>query len=273
MFPIAVQLYSVRDDAHADFRKTLEQVKAMGYDGVEFAGRLAEYGFTPEEIRDMCKEIGLVPISAHVPYAAMAADPEGVLADYVTVGCKFVGVPASPPDERPGAENFYASFKKIENIGRVAKSLGLQLLYHNHDFEFTKIDGEYGLDILYSNISAEYLQTELDVCWVTVGGEDPVKYIKKYTDRAPIVHLKDFWGEKSDNMYEIIGEEGKAPERPKNFEFRPNGKGVVNFPPILEAAREAGTAWVVVEQDQPSMGLTPMESIKTSIDYLKTINK
>ena len=98
----------------------------------------------------------------------------------------------------------------------------------------------------------------------------PAEYVKKYAGRTPVVHLKDFFGEKSDDMYELIGEETK-PKRPGGFEFRPVGHGLQNFPAILKAADEAGAEWVVVEQDKPSMGLTPMECAKASIDYLRSI--
>ena len=74
-------------------------------------------------------------------------------------------------------------------------------------------------------------------------------------------------------MYELIGLEAQKPVRPDGFEFRPLGKGLQDFAPILDAAKEAGTEWVVVEQDKPSLGLTPMECAKASIDYLRTINK
>jgi len=161
----------------------------------------------------------------------------------------------------------------IETIGKAAKALGIRLLYHNHDFEFIKIDGKYGLDIMYETIPADLFGTQLDTCWVNVGGEDPAAYIRKYSGRAPLVHLKDFWGDRSGAAYELIGVENKAPMRPKNFEYRPLGKGLQDMPAILEAARDAGCEWVVVEQDSPSMGLTPLECIKVSIDFLKTINK
>ena len=62
--PIAVQLYSVRDAAAADFYGTLKQIKEMGYDGVEFAGL---HGAKPADVKAWCEEIGLNPISAHVP--------------------------------------------------------------------------------------------------------------------------------------------------------------------------------------------------------------
>jgi sugar phosphate isomerase/epimerase len=268
-FPIAVQVYSVRDDASADLRATLEKIKALGYDGVEFAGL---YGNSPADIKAMCEEIGLVPLSAHVPFIDMLKDPVGVLTQYAEIGCKYVAVPYLVPEHRPGHPNFPYVVEFINIICKTAKALGLQMLYHNHDFEFMKLDGKYALDILYDTISPDLLKTELDTCWVNVGGENPAEYLKKYTGRAPVLHLKDFFGEKSDDMYELIGIDKKAPTRPSGFEFRPVGAGLQNFPAILEAAKEAGTEWVVVEQDKATMGLTPMESIAKSIEYLKTIN-
>ena len=266
--PVAVQVYSVRDDASADLRATLEKIKAIGYDGVEFAGL---YGYAPEDIKKMCEEIGLVPISAHVPYQDMVNDAEKVLSDYATIGCKFVAVPYLKEENRPGTDDFPNVIENIKKIGAVANKLGMTLLYHNHDFEFIKLDGKYALDILYDEVPADLLQTELDVCWVNVGGEVPADYIRKYAGRCPVVHLKDFHGEKSDDMYELIGIDNKAPKRPGNFEFRPVGSGLQDFPAILKAAEESGATWVVVEQDKASMGLTPMECVTKSREYLKNL--
>jgi sugar phosphate isomerase/epimerase len=267
-FPVAIQMYSLRQDASKNLYGTLKKVKELGYDGVEFAGL---YGHTTEEVRDMCADVGLVPISAHVPYVDMLADPEGVLSQYATIGCKFVVVPYLVPEHRPDSDNFPEVIKNIAMIGGVANKLGLTLLYHNHDFEFMKLNGKYALDVLYEEVSADLLQTELDMCWVNVGGENPAEYLLKYSGRSPVVHLKDFNGEKSDDMYELIGIEKKAPARPANFEFRPVGSGKQDFPAILKAAEKAGAEWVVVEQDQPSMGLTPMECATKSREYLKSI--
>lgn len=267
-FPVAIQLYSLRDDASANLYATLKKVKSLGYDGVEFAGL---YHHTPEEIRDMCADLGLVPISAHVPYLDMVADPEGVLSQYATIGCKYVAVPYLTPEYRPDTEKFPEVVKNIEMLGSVAKKLGITLLYHNHDFEFMKLDGKYALDVLYDSVPTDLLQTELDMCWVNVGGEVPADYLLKYSGRSPVVHLKDFYGEKFEDMYELIGIEKKAPKRPANFEFRPVGFGKQDFPAILEAAKKAGSEWVVVEQDNPSMGLTPAECAAKSRTYLKSI--
>ena len=266
--PVAVQMFSVREDAKEDLRGTLEKIKEMGYDGVEFAGL---YGNSPADIKAMCEEIGLVPISAHVPYLDMMGAPKGILKKYQEIGCKYVVVPYLTEDYRPEGGNFGEVIENVKMLGKVAKEMGMQMLYHNHDFEFVKIDGKYALDLLYEEVPAEYLQTELDTCWVNIGGEVPAEYIMKYAGRAPVVHLKDFYGEKSENMYELIGIKSDKPQRPSNFEFRPVGSGLQNFPAILAAAEKAGATWVVVEQDKPSMDLTPLECIKKSREYLRTL--
>ena len=108
---------------------------------------------------------------------------------------------------------------------------------------------------------------------MNVGGENPAEYVRKYSGRAPVVHLKDFVGTKNEQMYELIGVDKKAPERPSDFEFRPVGHGVQDMPEILHAAKDAGAEWLIVEQDNPSAGNEPLDEIKKSIDYLKKINK
>ena len=268
-FPIAIQLYSVRDDMAADFEGTLKKVKALGYDAVEFAGL---YGKSAAEVKKLCEEIGLVPLSAHVPFIDMMNDLS-LLDVYAEIGCKFIVIPYLTEEYRPGNEKFADFIEGAKVLGKKANELGMKLCYHNHDFEFVKVDGEYALDILYKEVSADLLQTELDTCWVNVGGENPADYLRKYAGRAEILHLKDFVGCKSENMYALIGiDEDEKKETGGKFEFRPVGSGVQNFPAILAAAEESGVEWVVVEQDMPSMDKTPMECAEMSIKYLKSLS-
>ena len=271
-FPVALQLYSVRDFMEQDVEKTLREVKAMGYDGVEFAGL---YGYDPADLRALCEEIGLVPISAHVPLAAFEKDLEGTMAAYKTLGCQFVAVPYLSDEFRVGGERYGELTEMIKRIGEEANAQGLTLLYHNHDFEFVKLDnGEYMLDALYRLVSADLLQTQLDTCWVNIGGEVPAEYIRRYAGRAPVVHLKDFVGGKAENMYALIGiDENEEKNTQGAFEFRPVGQGVQDFPTILAAAHEAGTQWVVVEQDSPSDDYTSLECARMSAEYVTTINQ
>ena len=266
--PVALQVYSVRENAKNDLKGTLEKIKEMGYAGVEFAGL---YNYTPKEVKEMCESVGIVPVSAHVSVEEMINRPE-VFDDYKYIGCKYIVIPYLLPEQRPEGGDFRAFIEqKAKVAAKLSKEHGIQLLYHNHDFEFATLDGEYGLDILYKEIPADELKTELDTCWVNIGGEDPSEYILKYSGRAPVVHLKDFFGEKSDDMYELVGIERKAPKRPSNFDFRPVGYGTQDWKKIIGAAEKAGTEWLVVEQDNPSMGLTPMECAEKSREYLKSI--
>lgn len=270
--PVAVQLYSVRDEMEKDFYGTIRQMKELGYDGVEFAGL---FGEEPAKIKAFCDEIGIVPISAHVPYFDMLNNPEKVLSDYAEIGCKYVAVPYLTEECRPGTNGFASTVEGIRKIAQAAKALGIQLLYHNHDFEFKKVDGEYGLDILYKEVPTELLQTEIDTCWVNVAGENPADYILKYTGKSPVVHLKDFYmsGKPAGQLYALIGldEDEEKEKEPSKFEFRPVGHGMQDMPAILDASVKAGAEWVVVEQDEPSMGLSRMDSIKASIEYMRSI--
>ncbi|MBQ5591900.1 MAG: sugar phosphate isomerase/epimerase [Clostridia bacterium] len=274
-FPVALQLYSVRDAMGEDFAGTIRKVKEMGYDGVEFAGL---FDNKPADIKALLEEVGLTPISAHVAYDELIADPEKVIADYAEIGCKYIAIPYAVEERRPGAELFDDTVEGIRKFAEIAKKYGIAILYHNHDFEFKKVGDVYGLDLLYSTLSHDELQTELDTCWVNVGGEEPAKYIEKYSGRAPVVHLKDFYMSgkgKPAKLYQLIGIDDGAQdaEEEEAFGFRPCGYGVQNFPSILEACKKAGTSWVVVEQDQPSLGKTPVECAQMSIDYIKEINK
>ncbi len=268
--PVAVQLYSVRDEMEADFYGTLTKIKEMGYDGVEFAGLFNE---KPADIKAFCEKIGLNPISAHVPYYDMLANPDKVLSDYAEIGCKYVAVPYLTEECRPGTEGWSKTVEGIHKIAESAKKLGIQLLYHNHDFEFIKLDGEYALDLLYSAIPADLLQTEIDTCWAKVGGVDPAEYVLKYSNRAPVVHLKDFKGSKSDKpLYKLIGIDSEDEQEAQNtFSFMPVGYGVQDMPSILAASEKAGSEWVVVEQDEPAAGDTRLNSVKLSRDYLKKL--
>lgn len=267
--PIALQLYSVRDFIEKDFEGTLKEVKAMGYDGVEFAGL---YGHSPMEVKTMVEKAGLIAISAHVPINDLLKDIPGVVAQYKEIGCKYIAIPSLGEDRRPGHSRYEETIEDIEKIGKEARKQGMVLLYHNHDFEFVKVGEKRALDIMYETVPKEYLETQLDTCWVNVGGEDPVKYIEKYADRAPVVHLKDFVmpSKKPAHMYELIGEKNDTDKKAKEeFEFRPVGYGAQDMPSIIRACEEAITSWVVVEQDRTSMGKTSMECAKMSIDYLK----
>ena len=187
--PVGVQVYSVRDYASKDLEGTMMKLKEIGYDYVEPAGL---YGKTAEEYKAVLDKCGITAICAHVPYAEMIADLDKVISDYKTLGVSYIAVPYLGEDDRPGAKNFDTVLENIRSIGKKCAENGLTLLYHNHDFEFVKMpDGRYGLDYMYETVEPEYLQTELDCCWVNVGGENPASYVRKYENSTLSVTEED----------------------------------------------------------------------------------
>lgn len=247
--PVALQVYSIREDAENDFVETMKKIKDMGYDGVELAGL---YGYQPEKIRDILKQTGLVPISAHVPYEAFLEDLQGTVHNYATIGCRYVAIPYLSEDCRYGTAKFAEFLQNLPAISKACRQAGLTMLYHNHAFEFLKtLDGEYILDYIYRMLSPEDLKVELDTCWAKYAGVDPVAYLGKYHGRSPVVHLKDY--------------NGKEP-----FEFKPIGYGVQDISAILTEAVNAGCEWVIVEQDGHTEH-TALEDTRISREYLKKL--
>ena len=272
MLPIGLQLYSVKNEMAQDFEGTIKKVSEMGYEGVEFAGL---FGKDPAYIKSLLEKYSLVPVSAHVPLADMMEDMDKVISDYKTIGVQYITIPYVEEKYRPGTPDYPETLRIIGEIGKKAKEAGLQLLYHNHDFEFVKVDGEYGLDIMYSTVPAEYLNPELDTCWVNIGGEVPAEYILKYKGRTPVIHLKDFYKKSKDStgkLYELIGidDDSEAADE-DDFTFRPVGHGMQDIPAIIKAGEESGAKWFIVEQDAPDKGNTELSAVKMSIEYLRSL--
>ncbi len=267
--PIAYQVYSARDEAQADLNGVLAQISALGYDGVEFAGF---YGHTAEEVKALLAKHGLTAISSHVPIAQIIGDMFGVISYHKAIGCSYIAIPFLDESSRPGALGFAEMLKVIYQFGRLCREAGIQLLYHNHDFEFVTLSGQYGLDFLYGAVPADILQTEIDTCWVKYAGLDPAQYVRKYAGRCPVVHLKDYVGRRDGKTpYGLIGTD-KAADTGVAFSFKPVGHGCQDIPSIVDAALGSGAKWLVVEQDL-STERPPLEAAKLSREYLKTIGQ
>lgn len=264
---IGYQLYSAREDAKADLARVCGELKAIGYDSVEFAGF---YGKSAEEINEILAQTGLKAVSSHVPLSAFQEDLFGTIAYHQKIGCPYIAIPSLPPLSRPGAQDFASVLPFIRRVGSLCREAGIQLLYHNHDFEFVNVSGVWGLDFLYSAVEPDVLQTEIDVCWVHYAGEDPAAYLRKYAGRASLVHLKDYVGKKgSGTPYALIGQKQQADEGIP-FEFRPFGFGCVDVKSIVEAGIEAGARCFIVEQDQ-WYDKPPMDHARKSMETLRRL--
>lgn len=271
-FKVGLQLFSIRDEMEKDMEQALRTVKEIGYDYVEFAGY---FGKSAEEVRALLDKFQLECVSVHQDYSVFLENEKENIDYLKTIGAKYCAIPWMGVEKHIGHGRFELTKKEIIKVGTALRDNGIQMLYHNHDFEFESYEGKFLLDWLYESIPADILQTELDTCWVKYAGQDPAQYLRKYMGRSPIVHLKDFVCKKlnSGAVYGLIDKEGKETKTPSKeengFEFRPLGCGMQDFAAILEAAEDAGADYVVVEQDK-STTASPMESAKISRDYLKS---
>ena len=242
----ALQIYTLRDALGADdIRNTLSRVRSMGYDGVEWFGLL---GYTAEQIAEMTTAAGLEMFSLHIDYTIAAAADRAFLRDAAAIGVKYLPIGWLPENRIAGGVDFEETCEVIRSYAALAKEHGLYVLYHNHDFDLALHNGTPKLDLLFDAIDADLFGAEPDTCWLYSGHVDPVAYLKKYSDRAPVIHLKD-----------CVAEGGRAG-------FRPLGMGVLNFAEILPACQKA--EWLCVEQDDPMPGMDAFACAEASAKFL-----
>lgn len=243
MVPVALQLYTLRELTQRDFVGTLREVARLGFAGVEFAGY---GGLTAEELKSLLDELGLQAAGSHVGLDALENELEAVIAYNKTIGNRNIVCPWLSEERRV---NYRQVAQSLNSIGRTLREHGLQLLYHNHDFEFDRFEGRTGLEILFSESDPDLVQAELDVYWVQRGGDQPAAWLNQLGKRCPLVHLKDMT---------------PAPDH----RFAPVGTGMIDFEAIFAAS--ANTAqWYIVEQDD-TYGLNPLEAVKISIENLRS---
>ena len=265
---VGLQLYSLHEYTEKDFCGTVEKVAQMGYKGVEFAGY---GGLKPEQVVKLLKDNGLTAYGSHIgglPKTDAELDAE--IEMNLAVGSKYLICPWQDMETRDDALRF------AEVMNRTADRLrphGLRLGYHNHDFEFVKMeDGQWSYDVMFAAIPHDNLMPELDTCWCDVATGDAPGFIKKYSGRIPVIHLKDYIkkGEVK-NMYKLIGIDEEESEGDTGyFGFRSVGFGQMIWEPILAAGLEAGSKWVIVEQDE-HYELDPLECARRSREYLKIL--
>ncbi|MEK4403670.1 sugar phosphate isomerase/epimerase [Sporosarcina sp. FSL K6-6792] len=244
--PIALQMFSLRDESEKDFVGTLKKVADMGYDGIEFAGY---HGLGAEELKKVLDYLGLKAASSHVPLTTLETELEEIIYYQHIIGSKNIVCPFLPP-ERRGKEDYYNLIPILNNVGERCFDEGISFSYHNHDFELLELDnGKRPLELIMEETNPKWVQTELDIYWLTKAGENPVEWIERYQNRTPLIHLKDMTTDGEQFFAEL-------------------GTGGVDIDGVLEQASKSNLEWWVIEQDQSRR--TPLESVKISIDYLKT---
>lgn len=200
MINMGLQLYTVREECEKNFLATLEKAAAIGFKGLEFCGY---YGIEAAELRKFIDKMGLKALCAHVMLNDMQHNFDKVIEYAKVLGMKTISLPGIPEECR---KDKTALKKTAELIGILAEKFskeGIQLCYHNHDFEFDKINNEYILDSFLN--SAPKLKLELDTFWTSFAGIDALAYMKKHSSRIQYIHLKDM---KKDDKHQFaeVGE-------------------------------------------------------------------
>lgn len=273
-FKLGLQLYTIRDEMEKDMDACLKKVKEMGYECVEFAGF---FGKSAEEVKAILDKYGLEAVSSHQTVGIKDDEPlspEDTVKYLNTLGVKYCAIPWYGKENY--VEDFDGTMEKFKKSSEILKKGGIDLYYHNHDFEFDKINGKTIHDKIFETLGTDVIKPELDVCWVHYAGYEPTEVMKKYAGKVNILHLKDFVCKNLGGgpVYALIdnsGKEGeKASKEDNGFEFRPVGHGIQDMPKIIEAAKECGIEYLIVEQDgHPNA--SSMEDAKISIDYLKSL--
>ena len=271
-FGVGIQLYGVRGAMAEDFEGTLEKVRDMGYEYVEFAGY---FGKSSEQIKAILDRLGLKCVSVHQGIDFFDEDPDGKAEFLRGFGVKYSVIPWYGKELLAGGDKWEETKARFSRVSALLKKHGMVLGYHNHDFEFERADGKYLHDHIFDELGLDTIIPELDTCWVHYAGIRPDEKIRQFSGNVPIVHLKDFVCKNlgAGPVYALIDNEGasskKASRADNGFEFRALGRGIQDMKAILEACEECGTEIVIVEQDSPSEGLGELESAKLARDYLK----
>lgn len=241
-YSIAVQLHTLREETEQDFIGTLEKVAEIGYQGVEFY----QYGgLTAAELKQQLDRIGLKAAASHIQLEELKTNIDEIIEYNIQIGCDYIVVPWTNYQEK---DQYVELARLCNEFGAKCKARGIQLCYHNHHREFKVFDGEYALDLFFSLTEAEKVQAEIDVYWVKYSGVDPSQYLKKYSGRCPLVHLKDM--EDTEERF-----------------FAEVGSGTLDVKGVVATAEEIGAKWLIVEQDRCRR--PALESVTISFNNLK----
>jgi sugar phosphate isomerase/epimerase len=241
---IGLQLYTVRAALEGDFDATLARVAAIGYREVEFAGY---FGHTAQEVRASLQRTGLAAPSAHIPIDAIGAGWEGVIENALAIGHRYLVV--ASVGNVTDIDAYRRIAERFNHAGAVAKKAGIRFAYHNHDFEFAPLAGRLPYDVLLEATDPEYVCFEMDLYWITKGGQSPLTYFTRWPGRIPLVHVKDAAAAPPHRMTDV-------------------GAGMIDWQRLLEKGTRAGVEHFFVEHDEAPDAFA---SITASYAYLRDL--
>ena len=249
---LGFQLYTIRDFVTdpdlADF--SLKKLASYGYSEIHGAG---EY-LPVEQLAAIAKENGFTFVGNHYNAKKILEDPKGTMEFHRALGTTNIGFGGMPKEARGDLEALKRYIADTNEVAKIYASEGFKVTYHNHRFEFCRIDGNKTLwDILVEEFDPENVSFVLDTCWVSAAGGDPVYWMKKLAGRIDILHLKDMTlSIKEGNPHQVTEV----------------GYGNLSWDPSMKAAEEIGVKYYVVEQDDHFDG-GPINALCKSAAFLE----
>ncbi|MBK1880440.1 sugar phosphate isomerase/epimerase family protein [Pelagicoccus mobilis] len=251
----------VKDDLENDFFGTVVRLREIGYEGIEHGeGLLKKLDVDGSEFKGRMSEIGMSSIAYHTTKYSFQDGNEALLDEAESMGVERVCMAWGPAESSAEISEDAELYNKI---GQACVDRGMMLTYHNHDHEFahpSDCSMSY-LDMLMSATNPELVHLHLDVAWCLFGGQDPVEYIKRYSRRISVLHMKDL-KRLEEGCSEAKGDRESA-------QFTEVGEGIVPVDSILDAAKTCNASWLVVEQDRLG-DLPAWESVSLSFENLKS---
>ena len=253
MMKLGAQLFTVR--AHCKtlegFSESLKKVADIGYTTVQISGTCP---YDAHWLKTELDKNGLKCVLTHTPPVRLQEETAAVCQEHKIFGAECVGL-GGFVFQSEDLEALYAQF--VETYLPVAKTIkdqGRYFMHHNHDYEFQKIGGKTILEKLAEDFAADALGFTLDTFWVQAGGGSPADWIRQLKGRVPCIHLKDYQSARggfNENICAI-------------------GDGNIKFDPIIHAAEDAGTEYLLVEQDD-CHGEDPFACLERSYRYLRAM--
>jgi sugar phosphate isomerase/epimerase len=253
---IGMQLYTVRDLMKTDFEGTLAKVAAVGYGEVEFAGY---FDHAPNDERAILDKNKLSSPSEHVSYEVVQNKWQETLDAAHVVGHKFIVCPSIDESGRKVSDSWKRAAEVFNHAGETSQKAGIQFVYHNHAWDFEPLadaGGKLPYNILLAESDPQLVKMEMDLCWITVAGQDPITYFDRYPGRFPLVHVKDW----------TKGAGGKMGE--KDGHMADVGSGAIDWKRLFAQSKKAGIQHYFVEHDEPA---SPLDSLQNSYKYLRDL--
>lgn len=252
---LGLQLYTVRDlmDTPDKADATLKKLSEMGYSEAHTAG---QYGMSAEDFVNVLNKNGISIIGTHYDYNAILNNPEETIRVHRLWNTTNIGIGGMPMEARGDFDCLKRFIHDYNKAAEVYAKEGFKLTYHNHNFEFLRINGNKTLmDYLYEELDPTTTSFVLDTCWIHAACASLDEWMDKLAGRIDILHCKDVMLQRADGH--LFGTMTEV------------GNGLVNWKAVIEQAERIGVTHYVVEQDANFIDGDPLASAKASADYLK----